>query len=542
MLRTAFVAAFWMVAAAFLSPAGQAQALDLAQAEREGRIVAEALALGERGDWSGAEAIAARSGDLVVRDIVLWRKLRAGAGSVEEYRSFVARRGTWPGQDQLASAVLGARAAPEGYGGLRGQAAAEWERFSRLWRANDFDEAERLIDRVSVSAAALGDPGTWADRRARLARRAAREGRSELAYRIASRHYTTSAIGYDYSDLEWISGWVALRQLRDPKTAVMHFERFEASVDTPISLGRAGYWTGRAFEAMGDIARANAAYQRGARHQTSFYGQLAAARIGAPGDRSMAGGTLPDWRTSPAMRSDDVRMAAILHYAGQDALAWQTFSHLGRTLDGEAALGALAGLAMAMGQDHFAVRVSKNAAGRGVLLHAAYFPVTELSGYVTKVEPAFAMAIARQETELNPRAISPAGARGLMQLMPATAQRVAGWIGEDYSAARLIEDWRYNARLGQTYLAQRVSDFDGSYAMAAAAYNAGKGRVDQWIAAYGDPRRGDVDMIDWLEMIPFSETRNYVQRVMEGIYVYRTRISGEAGPMTIERDLTRGFR
>ena len=129
-----------------------------------------------------------------------------------------------------------------------------------------------------------------------------------------------------------------------------------------------------------------------------------------------------------------------------------------------------------------------------------------------------------------------------MQLMPATARRVAGWIGEDYSRSRLIEDWRYNARLGQTYLAQRVSDFDGSYAMAAAAYNAGKGRVDNWLARYGDPRRGEVDMIDWLETIPFNETRNYVQRVMEGLYVYRTRLSGTAGPMTIERDLARGFR
>ncbi len=119
---------------------------------------------------------------------------------------------------------------------------------------------------------------------------------------------------------------------------------------------------------------------------------------------------------------------------------------------------------------------------------------------------------------------------------------MAGWIGEKYSRDRLTEDWRYNARLGQTYLARRINQFNGSYVLAAAAYNAGANRVDKWIAAYGDPRLAGTDIVDWIETIPFSETRNYVQRVMEGLYVYRARLSGEAGPMTIEKDLARGLR
>jgi soluble lytic murein transglycosylase len=152
------------------------------------------------------------------------------------------------------------------------------------------------------------------------------------------------------------------------------------------------------------------------------------------------------------------------------------------------------------------------------------------------------MAIARQETELNQRAISPAGARGLMQLMPATAKKVAGRIGEAYSGDRLLDDWQYNARLGQTYLAEQIVRFSGSYVLAAAAYNAGPGRVDQWIGEYGDPRLPGTDMIDWMETIPFNETRNYVQRVIEALYVYRARITGAAGPMTIQQDLARGVR
>ncbi|MEL6481660.1 MAG: lytic transglycosylase domain-containing protein [Pseudomonadota bacterium] len=541
MRAISLAAPLFILATLFAGPS--AWAFDLAAAERQGGTVRAALDLGERGDWAAAEAMAARSGDPVVRDIVVWRKLRAGQGTVAEYQSFTARRGDWPGQEQLAKAVLGTRAdSPSRYGTLTGQAAENWAQFSRLWKARRYDEAERYLDRVSRTAASLGAPGRWANRRVRLARRAAREGRKELAYRLASRHFTTPAIGYDHADLEWVAGWIALRKLGDAKLARSHFERFETAVETPISLGRAGYWIGRAAEADGDLAGARAAYARGAVHQTAFYGQLAAARIGMAGDPALAEGALPDWRSTPVETSDAARMATIMHYAGEDSLAWQSFAHLAERARDERELQGLAGLALAIGQEHLAVRVSKKAARKGVVLHASYYPVTELSSYVTAVEPALAMSIARQETELNPRAVSHAGARGLMQLMPGTARKVAGWIGEPYSAARLTADWRYNARLGQTYLARRISQLGGSYVLAAAAYNAGKGRVDDWVLDYGHPLRGEVDMIDWMEMIPFNETRNYVQRVMEGIYIYRARITGVTGPMTIEQDLARGIR
>ena len=146
------------------------------------------------------------------------------------------------------------------------------------------------------------------------------------------------------------------------------------------------------------------------------------------------------------------------------------------------------------------------------------------------------MAIARQESELNIEAISPAGARGLMQLMPGTAKKVSGWLDMPYNKARLTTDWQYNATLGQTYLARRLDQFGGSVAMAAAAYNAGAGRVDRWIERYGDPRAPGVDVIDWIETIPFRETRNYVQRVLEGLQVYRNRIAGGPVPFRVLED------
>jgi len=519
-----------------------ANALDLGEAQRAGAVVARALDLGESGDWGSAQRVAAQTGDPVIRDIVLWRKLRAGAGTMAEYRDFVSRRSGWPGQKILAQVVAGGSAGAKQGPRLAGAAAANWQRMSLLWRNKRYDEAGALLVQVSDSPHKLGVPALWGNRRALLARRAARSGAAEEGYLLASRHHLTPADGYDYADLEWLAGWIALRKLGRPAAALPHFERFNKAVETPISLGRGGYWLGRTYEALGDKANTARWYRAAAANQSSFYGQLAAEKLGAAGDRQIAAAHLPDWSKSPVLRSDDVHAGLLLTYAGEDRLSFLMFSHLGSSMEGGAALGALAGLGLKIGRPHYAVRVAKYAARKGILLYPAYYPVTELAGYASKVEPALAMAIARQETELNAHAVSPAGARGLMQLMPATAKKVAGWIGESYSSDRLLDDWRYNARLGQTYLAEQITTYGGSYVLAAAAYNAGPHRVDAWIGAYGDPRTPGTDMIDWIETIPFSETRNYVQRVMEALYVYRARLAGTAGPMTISHDLARGVR
>jgi len=517
-----------------------ASAFDLADARRDGRVVAEALALGTRGDWDGAEARAAAGGDALIGDIVLWRRLRAGAGSAAAYRDFVARRGDWPGQDALARAVFEQMPPPRATPPLTGRPARNWAAFDHAWGGRRYAEAARLLDQITVEAAGLGRPLDWADRRRSLVRRLARGGDVRLAYRLASRHHLTGESGYAYADLEWLAGWIALRRLKDAELAAGHFARFAAVVDTPISLGRAGYWAGRAEAARGRDDEARRWYALAARYQTSFYGQLAAAEIGAPPDPRLAAPALPDWRLAPAMRDDLVRTGAILHFAGERGLSWQVFLHLAETLEGVAPLAALGALVIDLDRPNVAVRVAKIAARRGVVLPPAYYPLHPLAEYADIVEPALAMSVARQETELNQYAVSRAGARGLMQLMPATARRVAGWIDEPYQIARLTSDWQYNARLGQTYLARRIDQFDGSYVLAAAAYNAGAHRVERWIAEFGDPRLPGVDMIDWIETIPFDETRNYVQRVIEGLHVYRARLGAGTDSVTIRADLVRG--
>ncbi|MEM6422195.1 MAG: hypothetical protein AAF698_06370, partial [Pseudomonadota bacterium] len=298
--RLMILSAALIGASASLLAPPMARAFDLARAEADGRLLAEALSLGERGDWASAAAVVAPRGDLVLNDIVLWRKLRAGEGTVREYQSFVDRRANWPGRDQLAEAVLGSRpASPNRLGALTGQALQNWREFDRLYDRRRWDDAEVLLDRLSADPNNLGDPNRWARRRAVLARRAAREGRHELAYRLAARAHTTPSAGYSNADLKWIAGWVALVKLRDPARALTHFEAFAPLVDTPISNGRAGYWIGRAQEAMGNGAAAEAAYASAARFQTSYYGQLAAAKIDAPGDTSLTARELPDWRATP---------------------------------------------------------------------------------------------------------------------------------------------------------------------------------------------------------------------------------------------------
>lgn len=524
-------------------PSSPAAAADIAEARKTGAVVGEALTLGARGDWDGAlRRVAGRGG--LARDIILWRRLDVGKGSVAEYNAHVARRPDWPGRTRLKSlytkeAIQPKREAPTGVAGKN------LEKFDALYRKRDYDAAGAFLADITGEVRALGVPAHWSDRRRRLARRAAGRDEAQRAYALASRHFLTPDEGYAYADLEWLSGWIALTMLKDPGRAAGHFERFAGVVRTPISLGRAGYWTGRAYEALGDRPAAERWYRVGADYQTSFYGQLAAARIAAAPNLHPAKRPPVPKRARPAAEDEGLRLAAVLHFAGWETLAAAVFGNSAKRLKRPAEFEALGAFAFDLDSPHYAVRVGKAAALKGIVLPRFYYPMHDLAKYAERIEPALAMSVARQETELNPGAVSPAGARGLMQLLPTTARDTARRTGEKYSRARLTRDWRYNARLGQAYLARRVDQFDGSYVLAAAAYNAGARRVDRWIEDGGNPLTsgGGVEgLIDWMEKIPLRETRNYVQRVMEGLYVYRTRISGRAEPMTIERDLSRGMR
>lgn len=396
------------------------------------------------------------------------------------------------------------------------------DRFDWRIRRDRYDSAADLLLERSGSVENLGTPEAWARWRAILARREMREGDARRAYRIAAAHHLTD--GAQFADLEFLAGYIALRKLNEPERARAHFRNLRIRVGSPISLSRAGYWEGRALEAMGEDEEARLSYAFAAEFQTAFYGLLAAERIGRPFDARLTGGErFPDWQQTPAANSSVFDAAVLLRAAGDRNLAERFLLHLSESLDGHQ-IGALAGLALEWGEEHMALMLAKAAVEKGVIWPSAYFPVADLAGLDLPVEPELALAIARRESEFDPEVISPAGARGLMQVMPRTAELMAREIGVGYEAGRLTQDWQYNAQLGAAYLARLVAEFGDVPVLVAAGYNAGPGRPRRWVEQFGDPRQADVDVVDWIEHIPFSETRNYVMRVGESLPVYRARL------------------
>ena len=413
-----------------------------------------------------------------------------------------------------------------------------YDRFRWRLRKDLWDDAEKLLRSRSTSRASLGRPEIWSERRRVLARRALRAGRVSNAYDLARNHHLNP--GDDgFTDLEWLAGYVALTRLNRPADAVTHFRRLRQGSVTPITQGRVWYWLGRAHEANGNMAKAAEGYTVAARYQTSFYGQLAADRAKIAPDPRLTGKPDVTWQGATFLQSTVFRAGVLLHQADDRYEGGRFFAHMAETMT-EAEQAQLGAYLLSIDRPNMALRVAKNAAKEGRIIAAPYYPVTELARLNNRAPAELAMAIARQESELNPDVESPVGARGLMQVMPKTAQGVAKRLGLPYSRKRLKEDWRYNAELGTAYLAQMVQRYNGSYVLAAAAYNAGPHRADRWIAQYGDPRKASVDTIAWIENIPFRETRNYVMRVLEGVGVYRVRLSGDPGKLTIEKDLARG--
>lgn len=418
---------------------------------------------------------------------------------------------------------------------LRGDPGLAFERYLYRITKGRRDEAEEYLLAHSTSAEVLGRPEFWMDERAALARQSLRRGDANAAYRLAAQNFGVQSAAF--AEAEWLAGYVAMTELKDPALAAGHFEKFRDAVSTPISVGRAGYWLGLARELAGDAQGAREAYALGALHQTSFYGQLAAERAGIATDPDLSG-TQPEtsWRRLPSMRRTIVKAAQWLHLAGEDAL----FTQFLRTAAEEQPAMDRAGLAKmahALGRAHIGIRIAKDAARAGIILPEHYYPLHEIAEHRWAVPAEFALAVARQESEMNPAALSPAGARGLMQLMPATAEQMAGQAGIPFDAQKLVRDPLYNARLGTEYLARMVRQYAGSYVLATAAYNAGPGRVNAWIETYGDPRAPEVDMVTWIETIPFEETRNYVMRVLEGLHVYRARLKGQPVPIRLVADI-----
>jgi len=442
-------------------------------------------------------------------------------------RARIALQKEAKGVTGLIEAVPQSRARDPGLG---------YDRF--IWRMKKdlYDEAAELILERSTSAETLGRPEAWAERRAILTRYLMRNGRAQEAYRIAANHHIPVGGGAStYADLEFLAGFIALRKLGDPATAEKHFQHLLAGVSTPISLARAHYWIGRAQEAAGKDGTAS--YKAAAAHQTAFYGLLAAERLGLPLDASLlARPATPDWQGAGFTQSSVLAAAQLLLKAGDLTLGKRFLLHLGESQD-ETGLAQLADMTLAWDEPHLAVLIAKQAAERGLILPHAYYPVPDFVPDGLKVSRALALSIARRESEFDPAARSGADARGLMQVLPGTAKLMAEKLDKPFDAGKLFSDPAYNVAMGAAYLAEMAEEFGPSIALIASGYNAGPGRPRRWIGEFGDPRRPDVDVVDWVETIPFAETRTYVMRVAEGVVIYRAKLKGAAGPVRITDEL-----
>ena len=376
----------------------------------------------------------------------------------------------------------------------------------------------------------------WALRR-QMINSALKAGDYRDAYAAATN--TGMTAGQDYTEAEFYAGWIALSKLHDPTDADMHFAAIQAASGTPITQARALYWRGRAADARGDHKAAKAFYTDGARYITTFYGQLAAAKAGM---KQLVIGRDPVPTSADRARFEGremVRGARMLAQAGEKDLFRAFVLCMAEALPNTEEYAMLVDLSSLTGDQDLAMRVVRLGAQHGYVLPERGYPVRNAPNSPEAAEAAMVFGITRQESGFYPVARSGVGARGMMQLMPSTAAVVARKIGESYSPGRL-DDPDYNMRLGASYLGHMINSFNGSYVMAAAGYNAGPGRPAQWISYCGDPRAAGTDPVDFIECIPFSETRNYVMRVMEATEVYRARLNGGAAPLTLESDLKRG--
>jgi soluble lytic murein transglycosylase len=364
----------------------------------------------------------------------------------------------------------------------------------------------------------------------------------DTAYQLARAHGLSS--GADFADAEFMAGWLALVHLDRPEDALAHFTRLRDNVTTPVSQSRGSYWMARAADALGRHEEAAAYYAEAGEHSTAYYGQLGVTQLtGANSILALERDPEPTEETRIRFEARPLVRAMRLLAEQDEEYYFRLFSYrLDDQLTDPAESVLLARLASNYLYIRQSVRAAKAARLRGIILPQSAYPTIELPQVASlRPEEALVHSVIRQETEFGQHAVSGAGARGMMQMLPSTARATARQIGEPYRFNWLTDDLDYNLTLGMHHLADVVNEFDGSYVLALAAYNAGAHRARRWIQDYGDPRDPDVDPIDWVESIPFSETRNYVQRVMENLQVYRSRLNDDAAvPLEIESDLRRG--
>ncbi len=468
-------------------------------------------------------------------DALLWR------GEITAARRELSR------VDAAGAEVANARIALQSQGLPRAQAVVDglrdrddpgflfdWTHALRV--AGRDNEAHDLLLRIPGETLAQAHAARWWAEVNVQARDALASGDPRLALSLVRRAGFTA--GDQYAEQQFLAGFIALRFYKDPHIALIYFQRLEAGVTRPISKSRAQYWQGRAYEALNDTQSALNHYRQAAAWPETFYGQIALAHTDpAPtlhlSDTPVEAAPVSELESDPLM--PQMKALADLGQAG----SLRVF--VDRAVDESAAPRRLKRLMILLnewGYPEIAVRLAKTASYAGAYLPQFTHPVIALPSYPgpgTAPDAALVLGLIRQETEFDAYAVSSAGARGLMQMMPASAKVAAKQAALPYRPAALLDDTAYNMQLGMTEYRGHLDRYGGSLVLAAASYNAGPNNVKKWLARFGDPR--STDPLDWIEQIPFNETRNYVQRVLENTEVYRARLAGRDVPLRILPDL-----
>ena len=385
------------------------------------------------------------------------------------------------------------------------------------------DSSLEILSSIKNNKDYLVRPDKWWVERAIMSRALIYKNKYETAYKVASQHSLDK--GSEFAEAEWLSGWIALSFLNDPILAVDHFNNFYQNVSYPISLARGAYWLGRSYEKIGDKRQSEDWYREATKYLTTYYGQLAFLKINPSQNFELEEqANVKDEYRKYFYNKELVKITHLLNELNKDKYTKNILRHLANDNIASGSEILAAELATNISRYDFAIQVSKLASYEKRFHNTFNYPIISVPQYVNgrKIpETAFILSLIRQESEFDMRANSHVGAQGLMQIMPYTAKLVAKQAKLPYSKSRLTSDPEYNINLGSHYIAGLILQYDGAYPFATAAYNAGPKRVKHWKKINKDPQKKQIDFVDWVELIPFKETRNYVQRVMENYNVYR---------------------
>jgi soluble lytic murein transglycosylase len=400
-------------------------------------------------------------------------------------------------------------------------------------RKDKIDDAARLMLAAAPETMALQDTDEWWRERRTLARKLLDQGKFQTAYDVI-RDAALPANEYYRADFHFMLGWIALRYLNDPATARGHFAHIDDGAANPIVLARANYWRGRAAEALGENETMRASYEAAARYPTAYYGQLARAKLGL--DRIELRPPPADGLVDVAAPRDErVRAADMLYAIGERDLVLPFANDCAEESADVATLVALGELTGRRNHASAMLQIGKTALGRGLALDPYAFPtigIPEHKQIAPDIDLSVIYSVARTESAFDQRDKSSANAVGLMQVTPEAGRDTAKRFGVTYDWDKMVSDPVYNTQMGAAELSALLREYRGNHVMTFAGYNAGRGRVREWVKARGDPRDPNVDAVDWVERIPLSETRNYVQRVMENLLVYRVRFDSKAPVLT----------